>query len=50
MHRFVDPNIHINISTKLFKIKCTMFLTDQWNKVVNKESAKRGIGDNKLLT
>ena len=25
MHRFVDPNIHINISTKLFQIKCTKF-------------------------
>ena len=50
MHRFVDPNTHINISTKLFQIKCTKFFTDQWNKVVNKESAKRGIGGNKLRT
>ena len=40
MHRFVDRNIHNNISTKLFQIKCTKFFTDQWNKVVNKESAK----------
>ena len=50
MHRFVDPNIHINISTKLFQIKCTKFFTDQWNKIVNKESAKRGIGGSKLRT
>ena len=32
MHRFVDPNIHINISTILFQNKCTKFFT--WNKVV----------------
>ena len=40
VHRFVDPNIQFIISTKLFQIKCTKFFTDQWNKVVNKESRK----------
>ena len=29
MHRFVDPNIHIIISTKLFQIKCTSFFTEK---------------------
>ena len=51
MHRFVDTNVYINISKKLFQIKCTKFFIDRWDKVVNKESAKRGIGGNiKLRT
>ena len=46
----MHPNIHNNISTTLFQIKFTKFFTDQCNKAVNKESAERGIGGNKLRT